>query len=126
MNQRMQMMGGRPMMMGTIEAPSQEQLAIITDYLQGHAQKPFPAERVDELQQTEEGSLFSTVCSRCHPLPDPAQYTAREWPTVVERMKPYMAGSGQNIPSEKELEKIVKFLQSKRNEDASESNDEKP
>lgn len=125
MNRRIQMMGGRRMMMGTTEAPSQEQLAIIVDYLQKHAQKPLPAAQVDELQQTEGGRLFSSVCSRCHPLPDPAQYTARKWPAVVERMKPYMAESGQGIPSEKELEKIVNFLQSTRTEDTAKGNGKK-
>ncbi len=42
---RMQMMGGRQMMMAMVEAPSLEQLAAITDYLQKYAQKPLPSAR---------------------------------------------------------------------------------
>lgn len=112
MNRRMQMMSGRQMMMRKIEAPSPAQLVTITDYLQEHAQRPLSAARMNELQQTEGGQLFSAVCSRCHPLPDPTQHQAQEWPAVVERMKSYMTSAGQNLPSAKEMEQIIYFLQS--------------
>lgn len=110
MNRRMQMMGGRSMMMGRIEAPSQEQIAAITDYLQEHAQKPLPEAQTDELRQTEGGDLFIEVCSRCHPLPDPAQHHGSDWPAVVERMRGYMVESGQDLPTEAEWQRIVDFL----------------
>ena len=113
MNRRMQMMGGRHMMMGMVEAPSPQQLVVITDYLQKYAQKPLPATRASELKQKEGGTLYSSICSRCHTLPDPAQYPARKWPAVVERMQLYMEEAGQDLPTDEEWRQIVDFL--KRN-----------
>lgn len=101
------------MMMGRIKAPSPEQLAAINDYLQEHSQKEIPTGRADDLQQTEGGRLFGSVCSRCHALPYPGQHTAREWPSVMERMRRYISEADQDQPPEKDWEQIVNFL--KRN-----------
>lgn len=110
MNRRMQMMGGRHMMMGTVEAPSSEQLAVITEYLQKYAQKPLPRSKASELKQKEGAGLYRIFCSRCHVLPDPAQYPARKWPVVVERMQRYMEEADQALPTEDEWRQIVDFL----------------
>lgn len=101
------------MMMGRVDSPSPEQLAVITDYLQKYAQKPLPTARARELKQKEEGILYSRVCSRCHPMPDPAQDSDRKWSAVVERMQRYMEAAGQDLPTEEEWSQIVDFL--KRN-----------
>ena len=62
--------------------------------------------------------MVQTTCSQCHALPDPERHTAREWPTVVERMKRHMAWANvvlgppelRTVP-ELRTEEIVRLLQ---------------
>lgn len=111
MNRRMQMMGRHGMMMmGEIEAPSRRQISEILDYLQTHAQMPLTA-RLFPALESEAGEAFSATCSQCHPLPDPTQHSAGEWPAVVERMKGYMAAMGKKVPEEETIRDVVGFLQ---------------
>lgn len=100
MNQRMQMMGGNGMMgmmrVG-IEAPNENELKAIVEYLQAHAQQPLDVLRYSDLD-TPAGLAFQGACSRCHVLPDPRQHTAAEWPAVVERMTRNMQAMGKSVP----------------------------
>lgn len=110
MDRRMQMMSGRGMMMGTIEAPDKQELATILGYLQAHAQKPLTT-RLAPALETPAGKAFRSVCSQCHAVPNPAQHSAKKWPYVVERMKGYMKSMGKQVPDEKTLREILGFLQ---------------
>ncbi len=110
MDRRMQMMSQHGMMMGRIEAPDKQELAIILGYLQAHAQKPLTTQLATALE-TPAGKAFRRVCSQCHALPDPAQHTAKKWSGVVERMKGYMKSMGKQVPDEKTLSEILGFLQ---------------
>ena len=76
-------------MMDNVEAPTTQEVAVLTRYLQKHGQKEMnPAHPA---LKSEPGQMFSIACSQCHALPDPTRHTAREWPAVVERMKRHMA-----------------------------------
>lgn len=76
-------------MMAGVEAPTDAEVAVLTDYLEKHGQRAIdpghPALR------TTAGQIFSIACSQCHALPDPRRHTAREWPAVVKRMQQHMA-----------------------------------
>jgi cytochrome c2 len=110
MNMRMQMMGGmRGGMMG-VAAPDPVQLKILLGYLQRNAQKPIDAAAYPDLD-TPPGRTFGTTCMQCHALPDPKQHTAREWPSVVARMRGHMTAMGKILPDETTTDEIVDFLQ---------------
>src|SRR5262245_281830 len=103
-------------MMDNVEAPSDKEAAILTDYLQKHGQREIdPAHAA---LKSEPGQMFSLACSQCHGLPDPRRHTAREWPGVVDRMKRHMAWTNL-VTGADELKthpvlntaEIVRFLQ---------------
>lgn len=76
-------------MMRGVEAPSPEELAVLTAYLQKHGQQAIDPKH--PALATSAGQMFSIACSQCHTLPDPQRHTAREWPGVVQRMKKHMS-----------------------------------
>jgi cytochrome c2 len=76
-------------MMAGVEAPSAEQAAVLTRYLQKHGQREIDPNH--PALATEAGRMFSLACSQCHATPDPRRHTAREWPRVVNRMQGHMA-----------------------------------
>lgn len=103
-------------MMTDIRAPSEQEIAILTRYLQKHGLKEIDP-RHPALTSTA-GQMFSIACSQCHALPDPVRHTAREWPEVVERMKGHMAWANVVIGSaerrtvpELKTEEIIRLLQ---------------
>lgn len=76
-------------MMAGVQAPSAEEARALVAYLQRRAQKPLDPKKVPEAYRAE-GDAFRLACNQCHVLPDPARYTAREWPAVVARMEKNM------------------------------------
>ncbi|MBM3383726.1 MAG: hypothetical protein FJY40_01165 [Betaproteobacteria bacterium] len=103
-------------MMAGVEAPSAEQARVLVAYLQRRAQKPLDPRKVPEAYRAE-GGAFRLACNQCHVLPDPARYTASEWPAVVARMEKNMKWmnrvvSSRPIPGEPQLriEDINAFL----------------
>lgn len=54
---------------------------------------------------------FVAFCQQCHALPDPKQHTAREWPSVVERMRGNMRSMGRKVADDREAQRIVEYLQ---------------
>ena len=56
------------------------------------------------------GRLYAQTCAGCHPLPNPAQHTADQWPGVVARMEQHMRQAGQALPGKDEITQIDKFL----------------
>lgn len=103
-------------MMADIRTPTVGEIAVLTDYLQKHAQKEIAPGH--PALKSSAGKMFSIACSQCHALPDPFQHTAREWPAVVERMKGHMLWANvvvgrpelRTIP-ELRTEQIVMLLQ---------------
>jgi hypothetical protein len=76
-------------MMAQVRAPTDAEVETLLRYLQKHGQREIDPHH--PALATPAGQAFSIACSQCHALPDPQQHTAREWPTVVERMKRHMA-----------------------------------
>ncbi len=76
-------------MMAGVQAPSAEETSVLVRYLQKHAQRPIAAEKYPELRLAG-GQSFRLACQQCHVLPDPARYTAKQWPAVVARMEQNM------------------------------------
>ncbi len=68
--------------------------------------------------KSEGARLAAQYCVQCHALPDPRRHTAREWPSVVQRMKQHMPW-GNVVVGASELrttpvlktEEITRFLQ---------------
>lgn len=76
-------------MMAHIASPTDAEVQTLTRYLEKHAQKEIDS--AHPALKTKAGEVFSIACSQCHALPDPRRHTAREWPSVVERMQRHMA-----------------------------------
>lgn len=103
-------------MMAEIRAPTNNEIATLTAYLQKHAQKEIAPGH--PALKSSAGKMFAIACSQCHALPDPFQHTAGEWPAVVERMKGHMLWANvvvgrpelRTIP-ELRTEQIVMLLQ---------------
>lgn len=76
-------------MMADMRAPTQGEIATLTEYLQKHGQREIAP--THPALKSSAGKMFSIACSQCHALPDPSRHTSREWPAVVERMKEHMA-----------------------------------
>ncbi len=76
-------------MMAGVEAPPDEDRKAIVAYLRKHSQKPLDAGKYPALYSAG-GESFRIACQQCHVLPDPARYTAAEWPAVVARMEKNM------------------------------------
>ena len=107
---RMSMMSGMPMMQGMgMEIPSPEEREAITEYMKTHAMKPASPETLPQPESAGAVS-FKTVCSRCHPLPDPKLHTAQEWPAVVDRMRSRVREMGREAMTEQERSTIVSYL----------------
>lgn len=104
-------------MMAGVQAPSEEETALLVAYLKRHAQKPLDPKRYPEVNLAS-GEAFRLACSQCHVLPDPKRHTAAEWRTVVARMQENMQWmnrvvASQPVPGEAQLrvEEINAFLE---------------
>jgi hypothetical protein len=103
-------------MMADIRAPSQSEITTLAGYLQRHGQTEIDPGH-PALKSTA-GQMFYLACSQCHAPPDPQRHTAREWPSVVDRMKTHMAWANvvvgaaelRTVP-ELKTEEIVRLLQ---------------
>ncbi len=97
-------------MMGAVIMPPDSDWQLMKEYLTAHGQQAMDTTRLAALD-TSEGRLFKANCSRCHAAPDPAQHTADEWPSVVERMKRNMLSAGKPVPDDETTKTIIAFLQ---------------
>jgi cytochrome c5 len=73
-------------MMAGVKAPSAEETRALIAYMAKFSQKPLDPRKVPEAF-ARSGEPFRLACNQCHTLPDPARYTAGEWPAVVARME---------------------------------------
>lgn len=62
-----------------------------------------------------EARQFRQTCTQCHGLPSPGQYTANEWPLIVERMKRHMIEDNIPLPDDKTTSAILGFLRKNAN-----------
>lgn len=112
------MMGGRgmmgrrrgdmPMGMHGVDAPSEEEAAVLVEYYIANALR---AIEPGTLPAGEGAASFRERCSRCHALPDPSLHVPGDWPAVVDRMRQNMERAGVEGVSESEAEAIVAYLQ---------------
>jgi hypothetical protein len=103
-------------MMDDVEAPTDEETAVLTRYLRRHGQREM--DPAHPALKSEAGKMFSIACTQCHVLPDPRRHTPREWPAVVERMKRHMAWANTVVGPDAlkttpvlDTAEIVRFLQ---------------
>lgn len=103
-------------MMAGVQSPSADETRLLVRYLQQHAQQPIAANQYPELRQPA-GQSFRLACQQCHVLPDPARYTAKQWPAVVARMEQNMAWMNRVVGSQADprepqlrIEEINAFL----------------
>jgi len=103
-------------MMDRVQAPTEEEVRVLTAYLRKHGQREM--DPMSPALKSEAGQMFTIACTQCHGLPDPQRHTAREWPSVVERMKRHMAWANTVVgdPSLRttpvlDTSEIVRFLQ---------------
>jgi hypothetical protein len=103
-------------MMDSVEAPSEQETAMLVAYLKKHGQGEM--DPAHPALKTEAGKMFSIACTQCHALPDPRRHTRREWPAVVERMKQHMAWTNTVVGVDAlktmpvlDTTEIVRFLQ---------------
>jgi len=104
-------------MMAGVQAPGEEETALLVAYLRRHAQKPLDPKRYPEVTEPS-GEAFRLACSQCHVLPDPKRHTAEEWRIVVARMQENMQWMNRVVasrpaPGEPQLrvEEINAFLE---------------
>jgi hypothetical protein len=103
-------------LMAQVRAPSDDETAALTRYLQRHGQREIDA--AHPALATPAGQMFSIACSQCHALPDPSRHTAREWPEVVNRMEGHMQWTNRVVGAtelrtrpELHTSEIVRLLQ---------------
>ncbi|APG27169.1 hypothetical protein A7E78_04555 [Syntrophotalea acetylenivorans] len=113
MDRRMRMMGrhGMGMRGAAIKSLDLEEKSILLAYLQKYALKALRGPDVP-LAESPGAKKFSSVCSQCHVLPDPASHLTEEWPAVVERMAQYMFNMGFGELNAADKKAIVSYLQS--------------
>ncbi len=104
-------------MMGEVQAPREEEIRMLKEYLQRHAQRPLERRRYPDLASPA-GRSFEQACGQCHGLPDPKSHSAAEWRKVVARMERNMAWMNRVVGSRPDkdepqlrVEDILAFLQ---------------
>lgn len=105
-------------MMASQAAPSAPEAAILTAYLQRHAQARISADALPEAGRSGAWNSYVQACSQCHTVPEPRRHTRAEWPAVVARMERNMAwmnrvAGSQRDPREPQYRTrdIVDYLQ---------------
>ena len=76
-------------LMAGVAAPDEREEALLSAYFRQHAQRELDPD--DPRLRSTAGRMYTLACTQCHALPDPQRHTAREWPSVVERMQRHMA-----------------------------------
>jgi mono/diheme cytochrome c family protein len=107
MFRRMSRMSGGMMM--NIEMASPEEQQEMVTYLKAHSLKSIPPHKLPS-PESQGAVLFKDRCSQCHGLPDPERHTAKEWPTIVEKMRGYMKSMEKKVITENEEKQIVGYL----------------
>jgi len=103
-------------MMDRVKAPDDGEIRVLTAYLRKYGQPEM--DPMHPALKSEAGQIYTIACTQCHGLPDPRRHTAREWPSVVERMKRHMAWANTVVGVDElrttpvlDTAEIVRFLQ---------------
>lgn len=96
--------------MHNAEVPAENEQSIILRYLQSNALIAVASGEIPEAGG-EDAALFRQKCSRCHALPAPDQYTAADWPDVVNRMQQHMKTMHIPLLTDQEVSEISRYLQ---------------
>jgi hypothetical protein len=104
-------------MMAGVAAPTKEETKQLVVYLRRHAQSAIDPARYPDLELPS-GLSFKLACGQCHVLPDPARYSAQEWPEIVARMERNMEWMNRVVANDSDprapelrVDEIVAFLQ---------------
>jgi cytochrome c5 len=110
---RMSMMSGMRgmgmMRMKWIKNPSSEKQKTIIMYLKKHSLTSISPDALPS-PESQGAFLFRSICSQCHPLPDPKLHTSDEWPMIIERMRGHMHSIGKREITDQENKEIVSYL----------------
>jgi mono/diheme cytochrome c family protein len=95
--------------MMTIEMPFPEAQREMVAYLRAHSLRSISLHKLAS-SESQGAVLFKDRCSQCHALPDPQRHTAKEWPTIVEKMRRYMQSMDKKAITDNEEKQIVSYL----------------
>ena len=90
-----------------LPSPTAAERLTITHYMLDNALRVADTELPDLRGRDQ----FLEKCTRCHELPDPAQNTNQDWPTVVIRMRQHMVDLLKDSPPQGEIQDIITYLQ---------------
>ncbi len=90
-----------------IQLPDEGGRATMLTYLTGHALQVSGA----TLPAGRGRAEFSSICSRCHALPDPRVHSAQDWLAVFLRMERNMERMNVRPPTREETTEILAYLQ---------------
>lgn len=90
-----------------VPVPTSAERVVLTRYLLDNALQVSGA----DLPGGQGRDLYRAECSRCHELPDPAQHSAQDWPTVVIRMREHSAQMLRRSPTQFEVQEIILYLE---------------
>ncbi len=96
--------------MATAAVPSQDELDVMTAYVQRHA---MPVAQPGEVGGSEDDLFFVQRCSACHATPSPGAHFASEWPEVVARMRANATLQDVRPLDDQEAQRIVGYLQAR-------------
>ncbi len=89
-----------------IRPPAEGERGQLLAYLQANA-----LQVITELPPGQGREEFEVICSRCHALPDVKQHTAKDWPSVFQRMERNMERMNVRQASQDQTGKILLYLQ---------------
>jgi cytochrome c5 len=96
--------------MATAAVASQDELVVMTAYVQKHA---MPVARPGEIGESEDDLFFVQRCSACHAVPSPGAHSASEWPEVVARMRANATLQDVHPLDDQEAGRVVGYLQAR-------------
>ncbi|MDH5735552.1 MAG: hypothetical protein OEY87_05450 [Gammaproteobacteria bacterium] len=97
-------------LLGHVKTPDNIERQQLINYLQRYALRG--------LKQKPQGygaTAFENHCNACHQLPDPAYYSAQQWPDIIKRMQHHMTVMQYSAPSIDAMMQIQLFLQQYNN-----------
>jgi cytochrome c5 len=90
-----------------VAVPTSAERVVLTRYLIDNALEVTRA----DLPPGQGRDLYRRECSRCHELPNPAQHSAADWPSVVIRMREHSAQMLRRSPTQFEVQEIILYLE---------------
>jgi mono/diheme cytochrome c family protein len=89
-----------------IRPPAEGERGQVLAYLTANA-----LQVITELPPGQGREEFEVICSRCHALPDVKLHTAKDWPSVFQRMERNMERMNVRQASQDQTGKILLYLQ---------------